>query len=87
MVPPFLSLGIFIIIFSASQRDEQNSCMEYKADGWTALIVTFTFKVNEGGGGRQTVDFSSFGYCFLKEGVAISFLLLSLIVQVPIWRA
>lgn len=33
MVPPFLSLGIFIIIFSASQRDEQNSCMEYKADG------------------------------------------------------
>lgn len=32
VVPPFLSLGIFIIIFSASQRDEQNSCMDYKAD-------------------------------------------------------
>ena len=79
MVPPFLSLGIFIIIFSASQRDEQNSCMEYKADGWTALIVTSTFKVNSGGK-KQTVDFSSFGYCFLEEGVAISFLLSCLIV-------
>lgn len=36
--PSLLSWGIFIIIFSASQRDEQHSCSECKAEiEWAAL--------------------------------------------------
>lgn len=45
--PSLLSWGIFIIIFSASQRDEQNSCSEYKAEiEWATAPLTFTVEVH-----------------------------------------
>lgn len=45
--PSLLSWGIFIIIFSASQRDEQNSCSEYKAEiERAASTLTFTVEAN-----------------------------------------